>query len=73
MSLPCLKVCQRVNSQDFLFGADSTAGPTVLETTPLLFSFCDYLSIQLQLEQIKNAYKSPWIPPLAAKFLDKPI
>ena len=32
-----------------------------LETTPLLFSYCDCLSIQLQLEQIKNAYKSPWI------------
>ena len=29
MSLPSLKVCQRGSSQDFLFGVDSTAGPTV--------------------------------------------
>jgi hypothetical protein len=29
MSLPSLKVCQRSTSQDFLFGLDSTAVPTV--------------------------------------------
>ena len=44
MSLPCLKVCQRGNSQDFLFGVDSTAGPTVSKPIKIYVSLVEFIN-----------------------------